>query len=105
MIKLVDKESGSFLGEITEEQLGYLIDQLEEESEEDVPESPDDARVEWAPAEAPQEETDERRHGGFRETWDEVWSSEPVPTAPVAVQSVSAVTRTQCALNPIGNVW
>ena len=35
MIKLTDKDSGQFLGEITEEQLDYLIDQLEEESEED----------------------------------------------------------------------
>lgn len=35
MIKLIDKDSGQIIGEITEEQLGYLIDQLEEESEED----------------------------------------------------------------------
>lgn len=35
MIKLYDNESGEALGEITEEQLDFLIDQLEEESSED----------------------------------------------------------------------
>lgn len=35
MIKLHDKETGGFLGTITEAQLQFLIDQLEEESAED----------------------------------------------------------------------
>ena len=35
MIQLRDKETGALLGDITEEQLQFLIDQLEEESEED----------------------------------------------------------------------
>lgn len=35
MIRIVDKESGKFQGEIAEEQLCYLIDQLEEERKED----------------------------------------------------------------------
>lgn len=35
MIKLFDNESGEVLGEITEEQLDFLMDQLEEESSED----------------------------------------------------------------------
>ena len=36
MIEILDKESGAFLGEITEQQLEFLIDQLEEESDEDT---------------------------------------------------------------------
>ncbi|HIE05693.1 MAG TPA: galactosyldiacylglycerol synthase [bacterium (Candidatus Stahlbacteria)] len=32
MIKLYDKESGRYLGEITEEELQFLIDNLEEEN-------------------------------------------------------------------------
>ena len=36
MIQLRDKETGEALGEITEEQLQFLIDQLEEESETDT---------------------------------------------------------------------
>ena len=36
MIKLYDKETGVFLGTITERQLQFLIDQLEEESTEDT---------------------------------------------------------------------
>ena len=35
MIKLFDKESGGFLGPITEDQMKFLIDQLEEEGLED----------------------------------------------------------------------
>lgn len=35
MIKLNDKETGQYLGEITSEQLTFLVDQLEEEMEED----------------------------------------------------------------------
>lgn len=35
MIRLHDKETGAFLGNITEAQLQFLIDQLEEESTED----------------------------------------------------------------------
>ena len=36
MIKLYDKETEVFLGTITERQLQFLIDQLEEESTEDT---------------------------------------------------------------------
>ena len=36
MIKLYDKDTGGFLGTITEVQLQCLIDQLEEESTEDT---------------------------------------------------------------------
>lgn len=36
MIQLRDKETGTSLGDITEEQLQFLIDHLEEESEEDT---------------------------------------------------------------------
>jgi processive 1,2-diacylglycerol beta-glucosyltransferase len=35
MVKLYNKENNAFLGEITEEQLQFLIDQLEEESSDD----------------------------------------------------------------------
>ena len=35
MIQLRDKETGAFIGTITEAQLQFLIDQLEEESTED----------------------------------------------------------------------
>jgi processive 1,2-diacylglycerol beta-glucosyltransferase len=35
MVKLFDKENGTFLGTITDAQLKYLIDQLEEEDLED----------------------------------------------------------------------
>ena len=35
MIQLYDKESGQTIGAISEEQLKFLIDQLEEESSED----------------------------------------------------------------------
>ena len=35
MIRLYDNETGASLGEITEEQLRVLVDQLEEESTED----------------------------------------------------------------------
>ena len=35
MIRVSDKETGQFLGEITSEQLKYLVDQLEEEFEGD----------------------------------------------------------------------
>jgi hypothetical protein len=35
MPKLYDKDTGAWLGTITEEQLQFLIDQLEEESSED----------------------------------------------------------------------
>ena len=35
MIQLRDKKSGSVIGKITEEQLQFLIDQLEEEFDED----------------------------------------------------------------------
>jgi processive 1,2-diacylglycerol beta-glucosyltransferase len=35
MIKLRDKDKGTLIGSITEEQLQFLIDQLEEESGED----------------------------------------------------------------------
>lgn len=35
MIRVRDKESGANLGSITKEQLQFLIDQLEEETEED----------------------------------------------------------------------
>jgi processive 1,2-diacylglycerol beta-glucosyltransferase len=35
MIKLFDKESGVFLGAISEDQLNFLVDQLEEEGLED----------------------------------------------------------------------
>ena len=35
MIKVSDKDTGQFLGEITDGQLQYLIDQLEEEFEGD----------------------------------------------------------------------
>ena len=35
MINVIDKETGSSLGTITEEQLKFLIDQLEEEHSED----------------------------------------------------------------------
>src|SRR5204863_7996066 len=35
MIKIYDKENGAWLGTIDEEQLQFLIDQLEEESSED----------------------------------------------------------------------
>jgi hypothetical protein len=35
MIQVHDKETGAHLGEITEQQLKFLIDQLEEEYEED----------------------------------------------------------------------
>ncbi|MFH1279963.1 MAG: galactosyldiacylglycerol synthase [Candidatus Eisenbacteria bacterium] len=36
MIELRDKDTGDVIGSITEDQLQFLIDQLEEESEEDV---------------------------------------------------------------------
>jgi hypothetical protein len=36
MIKITDKDTGQFLGEITEDQLQYLVDQLEEEFEGDT---------------------------------------------------------------------
>ena len=36
MTKLYDKETGRFLGTLREEQLRFLIDQLEEESSEDT---------------------------------------------------------------------
>ena len=36
MIQLRDKESGAVLGSITEDDLQFLIDNLEEESEDDV---------------------------------------------------------------------
>ena len=36
MIKLYEKDTGVFLGTITEAQLQFLIDQLEEESAEDT---------------------------------------------------------------------
>ena len=36
MIKLYEKDAGIFLGTITEAQLQFLIDQLEEESTEDT---------------------------------------------------------------------
>lgn len=36
MIELRDKDTGDVIGSITEEQLQFLIDQLEEESEVDV---------------------------------------------------------------------
>jgi len=36
MIKLYDKDTGVYFGSITEEQLQFLIDQLEEESTEDT---------------------------------------------------------------------
>jgi hypothetical protein len=36
MLKLYDKDTGVFLGTITEVQLQFLIDQLEEESAEDT---------------------------------------------------------------------
>jgi len=35
MIKLYNKETGQVIGEITEQQLQFLMDNLEEESEED----------------------------------------------------------------------
>lgn len=35
MITLHDKETGAFVGEITEEELQFLFDELEEESPED----------------------------------------------------------------------
>ncbi len=35
MVKLYDKASGNFLGEISEQELKFLIDRLEEESETD----------------------------------------------------------------------
>jgi len=35
MIKLHEKESGTFIGDISEDQLQFLIDQLEEESDDD----------------------------------------------------------------------
>jgi len=36
MIQLLDKETGSHLGSISEEDLQFLIDNLEEESEDDT---------------------------------------------------------------------
>ena len=36
MIKIIDKDTGQFLGEITEDQLEFLMDQLEEEFEGDT---------------------------------------------------------------------
>lgn len=36
MIKITDKDTGQFLGEISEDQLQYLMDQLEEEFEGDT---------------------------------------------------------------------
>jgi len=36
MIQLRDKDTGSVLGDITEEQLQFLIDNMEEESSEDT---------------------------------------------------------------------
>ena len=36
MIQLVDRESGASIGTITEQQLQFLMDHLEEESEEDT---------------------------------------------------------------------
>lgn len=36
MIKITDKDTGQFLGEITQEQLEFLMDQLEEEFEGDT---------------------------------------------------------------------
>ena len=36
MIQLRDKETGSLLGDITEEQLQFLIDHLEEETSDDT---------------------------------------------------------------------
>jgi len=36
MVELRDKESGSVVGSITDEQLQFLIDQLEEESDTDT---------------------------------------------------------------------
>ena len=36
MIELREKETGSLIGKISEDQLQFLIDQLEEESSEDV---------------------------------------------------------------------
>jgi hypothetical protein len=36
MVKLFNKETGELIGDITETQLQFLIDNLEEESEDDV---------------------------------------------------------------------
>jgi processive 1,2-diacylglycerol beta-glucosyltransferase len=36
MIELRDKETGAFIGQITEEQFKFLAEQLEEESEKDA---------------------------------------------------------------------
>jgi hypothetical protein len=36
MVKLFNKDTGEFIGEITETQLQFLIDNLEEEAEDDV---------------------------------------------------------------------
>ena len=36
MINVTDKDTGQFLGEITKDQLQYLVDQLEEEFEGDT---------------------------------------------------------------------
>jgi hypothetical protein len=36
MVKVYDKEQGTLLGEITKEQLEFLVSQLEEESPEDT---------------------------------------------------------------------
>ncbi|HET9529946.1 MAG TPA: galactosyldiacylglycerol synthase [Blastocatellia bacterium] len=35
MLKLINKETGQDIGEVTEQQLQFLMDNLEEESEED----------------------------------------------------------------------
>jgi hypothetical protein len=36
MIKIINKDTGDLIGEITESQLQFLIDNLEEESDDDV---------------------------------------------------------------------
>lgn len=47
MIQLYDQETGRLIGELTEKQLRYLIDQLEEEDQEDRDYYIDRATLNW----------------------------------------------------------
>jgi hypothetical protein len=47
MVRLYDDQSGDLIGTITEEQLKYLIDQLEEEDSEDRNYYIDRATLDW----------------------------------------------------------
>jgi processive 1,2-diacylglycerol beta-glucosyltransferase len=47
MIRLTDKETGTLLGTVTDEQFKFLVDLLEEESAEDTDYFIDESTLEW----------------------------------------------------------